>query len=153
MARKSKPQPREPAAAPTLVRRHLVFGWTSLLVFALLGIALETMHGFKVGWYLDVGHETRRLLLTLAHAHGVLIALVNLAFAATLRVLADPAAVSGLASPCLLSAGVLMPAGFLLGGLVVYDGDPGLGILLLPVGAALLVVGLGAAAHGVLRGG
>jgi hypothetical protein len=136
-----------------VVRHHLVFGWVSLLVFALLGVALESMHGFKIGWYLDVGNETRRLLLTLAHAHGVLIALVNLGFAATLRSMAEPSAVPGIASPCLLSAGVLMPAGFLLGGLVVYDGDPGLGIFLLPIGAALLVVGIAAAARGVLRGG
>ena len=110
------------------------------------------MHGFKVGWYLDVGHETRRLLLTLAHAHGVLIALVNLGFAATLRSLREPEAMPRIASPCLLAAGVLMPAGFLLGGLVVYDGDPGLGIFLLPIGAALLVIGIAAAARGVLRG-
>ena len=81
----------------------------------------------------------------------MLIALVNLAFAATWRSLDDASAIPRLASPCLLAAGVLMPAGFLLGGLVVYDGDPGLGILLLPLGAALLVGGIGATARGVLR--
>jgi len=142
---------QEPTTGSDPVRRHLVFGWTSLLAFALLGLVLESMHGFKIGWYLDVGHETRRLLLTLAHAHGVLIALVNLAFAATWRGLADASAMPRLASPCLLAAGVLMPAGFLLGGLVVYDGDPGLGIFLLPLGASLLVAGIAATARGVLR--
>ena len=30
--------------------------------------------------------------------------------------------------------------GFLLGGIVIYDGDPGTGILLVPVGAAILLV-------------
>ncbi len=142
---------REPGASAH-VRRHLGVGWSSLLLFALLGIALESMHGFKVGWYLDVGNETRRLLLTLAHAHGVLLALVNLAFAATLRVLPEPAAMPKLASPCLLAAGVLLPAGFLLGGIVVYDGDPGLGIFLLPIGAGLLLAGLAGATAGVWRG-
>jgi hypothetical protein len=33
-----------------------------------------------------------------------------------------------------------MPGGFFLGGLVFYGGDPGLGILLLPVGALLLLL-------------
>jgi hypothetical protein len=31
-----------------------------------------------------------------------------------------------------------MPAGFFLGGVFVYAGDPGLGILLVPVGGILL---------------
>jgi hypothetical protein len=38
----------------------------------------------------------------------------------------------------LLAASVLMPGGFLLGGIWVYAGDPGLGILLVPVGGVLL---------------
>lgn len=71
--------------------------------------------------------------------------------ASCVALLADPDAMPRAASPCLLSAGVLMPAGFLLGGLVVYGGDPGLGILLLPIGAALLLVGLAAVAWGVMR--
>jgi len=33
-----------------------------------------------------------------------------------------------------------MPAGFLLGGIIVHGGDPGLGIFLLPPGALLLLV-------------
>ena len=152
MARKSM-EARPRSSTRALVRRHLLFGWCALFGFALLGLALEAMHGFKVGWYLDVGNETRRLLLTLAHAHGVLIALVNLAFAATLRSLEEPEGMPWVASPCLISAGVLVPAGFLLGGLIVYGADPGLGIFLLPIGAALLIIGIAATARGVVRGG
>ena len=59
------------------VRRHLRFGWWSVLVFLTLGTALEVMHGFKVDWYLNVANETRRLMWTLAHAHGVLLGLVH----------------------------------------------------------------------------
>lgn len=51
-------------------RRHLRFGWWSLLFFLTFGLGLETLHGLKVGWYLDVENETRRLMWTLAHAHG-----------------------------------------------------------------------------------
>ena len=45
-----------------------------------------------------------------------------------------------IASTSLLAAGVLMPGGFFLGGVWVYGGDPGLGILLVPVGGVLLFV-------------
>jgi len=65
--------------------RNLRFGWWSLLVFLSLGGVLETLHGFKVGWYVDVGNEMRRLMFTLAHAHGTALALVNIVAALTAR--------------------------------------------------------------------
>ncbi|HEY8174006.1 MAG TPA: hypothetical protein VIH21_13040, partial [Dehalococcoidia bacterium] len=58
-------------------RRHLRFGWWSLFVFATLGLTLEALHGFKVRAYLDVSNDTRRLMWTLAHAHGTLLGLVH----------------------------------------------------------------------------
>ena len=122
-----------------LVRRHLSFGWWSLLVFLVLGIGLEALHGFKVPWYLNDAYSARRLLWTLAHAHGVLLALINVVFAIGLRTFA-PESPPTLVSRCLLGASVLVPAGFALGGIDVRGGDPGLGIILLPIGAALLVV-------------
>jgi hypothetical protein len=125
-------------------RRHLRFGWVCVALFATLGVVLETLHGFKVGWYLDVANETRRMLLTLAHAHGVLIGLVNVVFGLTLR--AGVRGVHRVASPALLAANVLLPGGFGLGGLVIYGGDPGLGVLLVPLGAACLLLGLWAVA-------
>ena len=114
-------------------------GWWTLLVFLTLGLALEALHGFKVGAYLKVSNETRRLMWTLAHAHGTLLGLVNLAFAATLRLLpAWPESRRFLASTALLAATILMPAGFFLGGAFIYAGDPGLGILLVPPGGVFL---------------
>src|SRR5213595_4363104 len=65
--------------------RNLRFGWWSLLLFLSLGGVLETLHGFKVGWYVDVGNEMRRLMFTLAHAHGTLLALLNIAAGLTAR--------------------------------------------------------------------
>jgi len=126
-----------------LVDRHLRAGWRALLVFATLGLGLESLQGFKVRWYLDVANETRRLMWTLAHAHGTLLGLVNIAFAATasLRPARDPRR-RALASSCLLAATVALPTGFFLGGLVVYAGDPGLGIVLVPLGAVLLLAAL-----------
>jgi hypothetical protein len=143
--------------AAKLTRRHLRIGWWSLLFWLTVGIALESMHGFKVGWYLAVGNETRRLLFTLAHAHGTAIALVHLGFAFTVAHCFAPGGASGvvartarIASPCLTTAAILLPMGFLLGGVVVYGGsDPGPGIFLVPVGAIALLVGVLAAAIAV----
>jgi hypothetical protein len=38
----------------------------------------------------------------------------------------------------LIWAAILLPAGFFLGGVVTYGGDPGLGVWLVPIGAFLL---------------
>jgi len=53
------------------------------------------------------------------------------------------------ASRCLISSGILLPGGFFLGGIVVCDGDPGLGIMLVPVGGILLFVAVLLTALGI----
>ena len=126
--------------------RHLRFGWRSLFVFLALGVVLETLHGFKIGWYLDVSAEMRRLMFTLAHAHGTLLALVNLAAGLTLRSVKG-FELSRAASSSLIWGSILLPAGFFLGGLVIHHGDPGLGVVLVPIGAFLVLYGVGVAAH------
>jgi hypothetical protein len=126
-----------------LVRRHVRVGWWSVFGFAGLGLALEVLHGFKVGAYLDASNETRRLMWTLAHAHGTLIGLVHVVFGLTLLQLPrlQPASFRQ-ASRALLGAGICLPAGFFLGGVRFYAGDPGLGVALVPVGAVLLLAAL-----------
>lgn len=131
-------------------RPHLRFGWWTLLIFLTLGIALETLHGFKLGWYLDVSNSTRRLMLTLAHAHGSLMGLIHIAFAVTAK--ASRIAPGRAASHCLRGASLLLPGGFFLGGLVVNGGDPGVGILLVPVGGLLLLIAVGLTARNLTRG-
>ena len=122
-------------------RRHLRFGWWSLLWFLILGFVLELLHGFKTGLYLDVSNETRRLMWTLAHAHGALLGLVHILYALCLRLFPDLAVGSRRPiSLSLIGASVLLPGGFFLGGINIYGGDPGLGILTVPVGATLLVI-------------
>lgn len=140
---------RDQALAP-LIKRHLRFGWWSLLVFLSLGIALESFHGFKKGFYLDVPNETRRLMWTLAHAHGTFLALVHIAFGATISLMPLwEARFRDLASGCLMGATILVPAGFFVGGIIFYGGDPGLGIVLVPLGAVLLFVSVLLTARGV----
>lgn len=119
-------------------RRHLRIGWWTLAVFLAAGFALEILHGFKVGFYLDVDNEHRRLMWTLAHAHGALIALVHLTFG--LSLLAVPAMAGErrrLISLGLTSASVVLPAGFFIAGIGATG--PALGFLMVPVGGALLM--------------
>ena len=124
-------------------RRHLRLGWWSLLAFATLGLGLESLHGFKIRAYLDVSNETRRLMWTLAHAHGTLLAILNIVFGLSLRVVPEfTTSRLAFASSALAGATIAMPAAFFLGGIVFYGGDPGLGILLLPVGAFLLLAAI-----------
>jgi hypothetical protein len=131
--------------------RHLRLGWWWLLVFAGLGLILETLHGFKVGAYLNVSNDTRRLMWRLAHAHGTLLGAVNILFGLTLRndsTFRDLRTIS----PSLVAASILLPLGFFLGGVQFYGGDPGLGVLVVPVGAVLLLAALFMIARGLRSG-
>jgi len=122
-------------------KRHLRFGWWSILLFLTLGFILELFHGFKVGMYLDVSNSTRRLMWTLAHAHGTLLGMVHVIFGLSLQVLPElDSHRLPLISFSLIGASVLLPGGFLLGGIAFYSGDPGLGIAVVPVGATLLLL-------------
>ncbi|MXY26127.1 MAG: hypothetical protein F4Y45_16620 [Acidobacteria bacterium] len=139
------------ARRPDYVRRHLRFGFWALALFLTLGATLEALHGFKVGFYLDVSNETRRLMWTLAHAHGALLSLINVVAGVTLRAvpeLAEDHRRTGLASTMLMAATILLPAGFFAGGVTFYSGDPGIGIALVPPGAACLLIAVVQLARG-----
>jgi hypothetical protein len=125
-----------------VLHRNRRFGWWSLLLWLSLGLCLEALHGCKVGWYLEVASDARRLLLRLAHAHGTLLALVNIGFAASIRAPERGGKDLARAALCLRWASVLMPLGFLGGGLFVMGADPGLPILAVPVGGIFLLVGV-----------
>ena len=148
-------------ARGAIVTRHLVIGWWSLLIFVALGLVLESMHGFKVAWYVNSGEpETTRLMMRLAHAHGTFLSLVHLAFAWTVsQATGFQGRSRSVASRSVQAAGILVPAGFLLAGLPgfvktgglrlgVLGGDPGLGIVLVPIGALLLILALYLVARG-----
>lgn len=121
----------------TIARRHHLIGWCALLVFLSLGAFLEALHGFKLGFYLD--DKNRRFMWTLAHAHGTLLALIQVGFAAGLPHFGIwTAGRLKLASFFLIDAAALIPLGFFLGGIFPSETDPWLGVLLVPVGALLL---------------
>lgn len=130
-------RPAARGAEETLARRHRRFGWVALLSWMTAGLVLETLHGYKIGAYLQ--DPVRRELLTLAHFHGALLAVVNLVY---VRWAESPALTGGarrLASRALLTGSLLMPLGFLIGGAFPFEGDPGLGIALSPLGALALL--------------
>jgi len=135
-------------------RRHLRFGWWSLLVFASLGLLLEALHGFKIRGYVDVSNETRRLMWTLAHAHGTLLSVVHVVFGLCLMTFPDLSARNlRLISTSLIAASIVLPTGFFLGGMAFYSGDPGLGVLLVPAGAVLLLTAVFSIARGAASAG
>ncbi len=127
----------ERASPPLNVRA----GLSALFLSAAVGLALELMHGFKVGFYLDVESETRRLLWRLAHAHGGLLGLLNLLCALSVR--AWPQLTDALAERALLLALVMMPLGFFLGGAFAEGGDPGSSVGLAAAGGVALLFALG----------
>ncbi len=128
------------------------FGWCSLLLFVSVGIVLEAMHGLKIGWYLGEAFEIRRLMWTLAHAHGTLLSLVHIALAASVAVVPGLfGSRTPLASASLMAASVLLPGGFALGGIFIYEGDPGVGVFLAPVGAFAMWVAVAGIAWAAIR--
>lgn len=121
------------------LRKTLRTGWLLLAVALPLGVTLEALHAFKVQAYL--GSEMRRELWRLAHAHGTLLGIVCLVFTA-LGEQHVAERVRPSVARFVAGGAVLMPLGFFLGGILNSEGDPSLGIVLVPVGAALLIVAL-----------
>lgn len=139
-----------PARALTLL--HLRLGWAGLLLFSLLGISLEVLLAWKVPFLVDAEHSERRLLLRLGHAHGTLLSVLQFGFCVTLPYLPRSGRATEFSSRFLRAALLLLPAGFLLGGLAASEGDPGLGIALVPLGALFLLAGVSILTLELFRG-
>jgi len=130
--------------ADAAVARALRTGWILLAISLPAGVTLEALHGFKVQGYLR--SEVRREMWRLAHAHGTLLGILLLVFAA----LAEKhvaATARGRIARDLRAGAVLMPLGFFLGGVLNSEGDPSLGIVLVPLGALFLLAALVRAAR------
>jgi hypothetical protein len=110
-------------------------GWISLAAWISFGILIEGLIGFRTPALVD--DLVRRDMFRLAHAHGTLLNLVLIAAAICARL--ELIRLGRFSSLGLRSAVILLPLGFLLGGLWHFKDDPGLGICLVPLGALLLL--------------
>ena len=118
-------------------RACLKFGWSALAIFLVGGLTLEFLHLIKAEFYFDV--RIRRELWVLAHAHGGLLALVNLAFSATAESCFTQERKAKLASTTLRWGSALVPAGFFFGGIGNSESDPSFAIILTPIGGLLVL--------------
>ncbi|MBA2434005.1 MAG: hypothetical protein M3480_01385 [Verrucomicrobiota bacterium] len=110
-------------------------GWISLAGWIVFGLLIEGLIGFRSPVLLD--DSIRRDMFRLAHAHGTLLNLVLIAAAICARL--DLIRLGRVTALGLRAAVVLLPGGFLLGGIWHFKDDPGVAILLVPVGALLLL--------------
>lgn len=133
-----------PEEQRSVARTHQIWGWIGLLLFAGFGMVLEILNGLKLGFFLDPEVHLRREMWRLGHVHGTLLSVVQLVFAFSVSQgwLASVDR-TRLASFFFRGALVLLPGGFLLGGVNPSESDPWIGIWLVPVGAAFLLLALG----------
>jgi hypothetical protein len=111
------------------------FGFFTLLIWMSLGFALEAAHALKLSAYLD--HPLRRELLVWAHAHGIGLALVVLAYAAS-----GVTPQGARFGRSLRGASVLMPLGFALAIFGLSESDPGPSIWLVPIAALIAIASI-----------
>jgi len=131
------------------VRTALLSGYLLLLFSLPLGLTLEALHALKIDVYLE--STLRRELWTLAHAHGNLLGILCLAYAAIAPAWIADAEARRNAARWLAAGAWLLPLGFLLGGVGCYEGDPSLAILLVPAGGITLLVALLLAGRAAFR--
>ena len=113
-------------------------GWLGLAIFMAFGLLFEGLIGYRSPAYLN--DMMRRELFRLAHAHGTILSLVLLIADQYLhsRELQIP-------QPALLLlriGAVIMPLGFLFGGIWHTETDPHFLVILSPIGGVMLIFGI-----------
>jgi len=117
--------------------RHLRLSLALAALFLAMGLWLEAMIGLRMtGW---VDDPLRREFLRLGHAHGGLLALLNLGLGLALERLGTPASWAGTIRGAAWVGAALVGGGFVMGGLLHGPTDPGLPILVVPAGALMLL--------------
>jgi len=128
--------------------QHLRFALVLVAFVLASGLVLESLVGLRTrGWMDD---ELRRELVRLAHAHGGLLGLVNVALAFVMGRLHTPEVWARRVRVAALLGAVLVAVGFFGGGVWHGISDPGPLVLLVPAGALLVIAGVVAVA--LLRG-
>ncbi len=128
-------------SSPTEVKVKLIASlifqsWIGITVWMSFGLLNEGLIGFRIPAY--VADDVRRELFRLAHAHGTLLSLMLLGAAFSVSRLTD-APVLGIWA--LRIGAVVLPLGFLLGGIWHFKSEPGLGVWLVPPAALIVIFG------------
>jgi hypothetical protein len=123
---------------------NLTLGWVMLAFFLAMGMVLESFHLVKLPAYLQT--HLRRELWTLAHAHGALFGVINILFGLSAKRVFPQHLHHhqrrGRAASLLRIGSLLVPLGFLFGGIGNAEGDPSLAILLVPIGGVMALIGI-----------
>ena len=137
-------------AAEEQTLRARRFGWTSLAVWASIGLVLEGARGYRMPWL--VADELAHTLVRLGHAPGVGLALVVLAFASNgVPLLADREDGGRSVATRLIVGALAIPIGFTLSAIRHPEGDPSIAIAFVPIGALSLVSALASLAFASWR--
>jgi hypothetical protein len=124
--------------------RHLRLSLALTAVFLAMGLWLEAMIGLRLAGWVD--DPLRREFLRLGHAHGGLLALLNVGLGLALERLATPDPWARAIRRAAWTGALLVGVGFVAGGLWHGPTDPGLPVLVVPAGALMLLASLVAAA-------
>jgi hypothetical protein len=127
----------------------LAAGWTLVALSLAGGLLLESFHLVKLPLYLDI--RLRRELWTLAHAHGTLLGAVAVLVGLSAGRLIPDATTRARAARLVTWGAVLVPLGFLGGGIANAEGDPSLAIVLVPAGGLLALAGLALLSRGAWK--
>lgn len=120
----------------------LVFqGLIGIAVWMAFGLLLEGLIAFRVPDYLS--DPITREMFRLAHAHGTLLSLILVAVGLASR--AELIAPPKVADWMLRIGSIVMPVGFMLGGIGNSANDPSPLVFLAPVGGLMLIFGIVAA--------
>ncbi len=119
---------------------HVRASLWSLAAFLAMGLWLEAMFGLRIAALLD--DPIRREFLRLGHAHGGLLAVLNLALGWALERLRTPGAWASRIRLAAWLGALVVGVGFVGGGLIHGPTDPGPLVLMVPAGALMLVASL-----------
>jgi hypothetical protein len=125
----------QPSNERPINRALMIQGWAGVALWMSIGLLLEGLLGYKAPAYLL--DPQRRELFRLAHSHGVLLNVLLIAASLCGRYIAPPR----FANHTLRIGSILMPLGFLVAGIWHPEGDPGLAIWIVPLGALLVIFG------------
>lgn len=112
--------------------------WLGLAFWLSFGLLLEGLIGYRSPAYLQ--DEMRRDLFRLAHAHGAIFSLLLAISWLYLR--SSSVTIPNVALWSLRLGTILMPIGFLLGGMWHTETDPNLLIVLAPIGGVMVIFGV-----------